>query len=75
MRGAGSCLVLLEFIVTTDLRIMTQEDKREKAIQEIAEMLRRNTFQMEVQVKKKPQGIRIIYEVTQEELDAAIENQ
>ncbi|MBR3675411.1 MAG: hypothetical protein IKN69_04640 [Bacilli bacterium] len=54
---------------------MTQEDKREKAIQEIAEMLRRNTFQMEVQVKKKPQGIRIIYEVTQEELDAAIENQ
>jgi hypothetical protein len=66
---------LLEIIVTTDLRIMTQADKREKAMQDIAEMLRRNTFNMELQVKQKPRGIRIIYEVTQEELDAAIENQ
>ena len=48
---------------------MTQEEQREKAVQGIADMLRRNRFTFEFKVKKRPQGIRVIYEVTQEEMD------
>ena len=39
-------------------------------IQNITEMLRRNPFTFEFKVKKRPQGIKVIYEVTQEELNA-----
>ena len=48
---------------------MTQEEKREQVIKDIAEMLRRNPFTFEFKVKKKPQGIKVIYEVTQEEMN------
>lgn len=48
---------------------MTQEEQREVVIQIIADMLRRNPFTSEFKVKKKPTGIKVIYEVTQEQLD------
>ena len=50
------------------------EEKREQAIQLIADLLRDNEFTFEYKVKKKPQGIKIIYELTQEELDEIIGN-
>lgn len=51
------------------LYMETKEVKREQVIQMVAEMLRHNAFSVEFKVKKKPAGIRIIYETTQEELD------
>lgn len=51
---------------------MTQEQQREKAIENIAGLLRRNPFSIEFKVKKKPQGIKIIYEVTQEEMEVIV---
>ena len=51
----------------------TNNDKREAVIQNITEMLRRNGFTFEFKVKKRPQGIKVIYEVTQEELNKMME--
>lgn len=49
---------------------MTQQDKqREQVIQYVSELLRNNPFAFEFKVKKKPAGVKIIYEVTQEEMD------
>lgn len=49
---------------------MTNEELREQAIQNLAEILRTTPFKVDFQVVKKPKGIRIIYEVTQEHMDA-----
>ena len=49
---------------------MTQEEQREQVVQDITDMLRHNPFTFEFKVKKKPQGIKVIYEVTQEQMDA-----
>lgn len=49
---------------------MTMEEKREQAIQSLANMLRTSQFQVEFKVKKKPAGIKIIIEVTQEQMNA-----
>ena len=48
----------------------TTDEKREEVIQNITEMLRRNGFTFEFKVKKRPQGIKVIYEVTHDELNA-----
>lgn len=48
---------------------MIQEEMREQAIQQVAGLLRTNPFSMEFKVVKKPKGIKVIYEVTQEEMD------
>ena len=48
---------------------MTTEEKREQVIQNITEMLQHNSFTFEFKVKKKPAGIKVIYEVTQEQMD------
>lgn len=48
---------------------MTQEEQREQVVQNITGMLRRNPFTFEFKVKKRPQGIKVIYEVTQQEMD------
>ena len=48
---------------------MTQEDKREQMVQQISSLLRTNPFSFEFKVVKKPKGIKVIQEVTQEELD------
>ncbi len=47
-----------------------QDENREQVIQDIADMLRRNPFTFEFTVKKNPKGIKVIYEVTQEQMDA-----
>ena len=48
---------------------MTTEEKREQTIQGIADMLRTSPFQVEFKVKKKPPGIKVIIEVTQEQME------
>ena len=45
------------------------EEKREQTIQSLANMLRTTSFQVEFKVKKKPAGIKITIEVTQEQMD------
>jgi hypothetical protein len=52
---------------------MTDEEQREKVIQHIAGMLRSTPFTFEFKVKKNPKGIKVIYEMTQEEMDAMTE--
>lgn len=51
---------------------MTVEEQREMNILAIADMLRITPYQVEFKVKKKPSGVKIIIEVTQEQMDAAI---
>lgn len=53
---------------------MTQEEQREHIIQQIANMLRTTQFSVEFAVKKNPKVIRIIHEVTQEQMDEYISN-
>jgi hypothetical protein len=48
---------------------MTTEEKREQAIQGLTDMLRTSPFQVEFKVKKKPAGIKVIIEVTQEQME------
>ena len=49
---------------------MTPEKQREQIVQNIAGMLMSTPFTFEFKVMKKPKGIKIVYEVTQEEMDA-----
>ena len=48
---------------------MTTDEKREQTIQGLAGLLRRTAFQVEFKVKKKPKGIKVIIEVTQEQME------
>ena len=50
---------------------MTPE-KREEVISNIADMLRVTSFTFEFVVKEKPEGIKIICEVTQENMEAIV---
>ena len=50
------------------------DEKREQAIQAIADMMRDSGFDVELKVKKKPAGIKVIIEVTQEQMDAMMDN-
>ena len=54
---------------------MNNEEKREQFVQKIAELLRENAFTFTFKVKKKPEGIKIIWEVTQEQMDAITKKQ
>ena len=45
------------------------EEKREQVIQNITYLLQHIPFTFELKVKKKPAGIKVIYEVTQEQMD------
>lgn len=49
---------------------MTTEEKREQVIQELTNLLQFTPFTVEYKVKKKPQGIKVIIEVTQEQMDS-----
>lgn len=50
---------------------MTKEEiARKKVIESITAMLQTTSFTFEFKVVKKPKGIKIIHEVTQEEMDA-----
>ena len=53
---------------------MTAEEQRELAIERLADMLRTTPFQVEFKAKKKPQGIKVIIEVTQEQMNDAVTN-
>lgn len=48
---------------------MTDEEKREQVITGLADLLRTTPFQVEYRVRKKPQGIHVIIDVTQEQMD------
>jgi len=49
------------------------EEKREQTIQGLADLMRTKPFQVEFKVKKKPQGIKVIIEVTQEQMDGIVD--
>lgn len=49
---------------------MADEEKREQVIQGLTGLLHTMPFQVEYKVKKKPQGMKITIEVTQEQMDA-----
>lgn len=51
---------------------MTPEENRKKVISGITELLNTNQFSFEIVVKKKPKGLKVIYETTQEELNSWI---
>lgn len=51
-----------------------EDEKREQVIQGIAELMRDNTFTFEYKVKKKPNGIRIICEVSQDDMEEMVKN-
>ena len=53
---------------------MTNEEKREQVIQNLSDMLRHNPFTFEFKVRKNPKGIKVIYEVTQEEMDRMMDD-
>ena len=48
---------------------MTTEEKREQTIQGLADMMRTTSFQVEFKVKKKPAGIKVIIDVTQDQME------
>ena len=54
---------------------MKQEEQREIVIQNIAGLLRKTSFSVELKVVKKPKGIKIIQEVTQEQLDVMMKKE
>lgn len=53
---------------------MTEEEKREQTIQCLSGMLRTTPFKVEFKVKKKPAGIKVIIEVTQEQMNGVVDN-
>lgn len=48
---------------------MTSNEQREKRISDLAEMLRHNPFEVEFKVSKRPRGVRIVFEMTQDYLN------
>ena len=46
------------------------EIKRQQAIRGLTDLLQSTPFQVEYTVKKKPKGIKVIIEVTQEQMEA-----
>ena len=49
---------------------MTTEEKREQVIQGLTNLLQSTQFTVEYKVKKKPKGVKVIIEVTQEQMEA-----
>lgn len=47
---------------------MTDKEKREQVIQGLTNLLQYTPFTVEYKVKKKPAGIKVIIEVTQEQM-------
>ena len=52
---------------------MTTEDKKEQVVQKIADLMRTSSFSVEYRVKKKPKGIKVIIEVTEEQMNYVVE--
>lgn len=53
---------------------MTEEQQREEMIQNIVDCLQHTPFSFEFKVKKNPKGIKIIYEVTEEQMNSMMED-
>ena len=49
---------------------MARKEEREQVIQGLTNLLQSTTFTVEYKVKKKPAGIKVIIEVTQEQMEA-----
>ena len=47
-----------------------QEATKQTIVQYITDLLNCNPFTFDIQVKENPKGVKVIYDVTQEELDA-----
>lgn len=50
------------------------EKRKEMAVQSIIVLMESEPFTFAFRVKKKPKGLRIIYELTQEEMDMLVKN-
>ena len=50
-------------------------DEKFLIVNRIMELLMSHGFTLEYVVRKKPKGIKIVYEITQEQMDALIENE
>lgn len=48
----------------------TEQLQREQVIQGLTDMMQYTPFTVEYNVKKRPKGIRVIIEVTQEQMDS-----
>lgn len=48
---------------------MTTEENREQVIQGLTGLLQSTPFTVEYKVKKKPKGIKVVIEVTQEQME------
>ena len=48
------------------------EEKREQVVQKIADLMRTSSFSVEYRVKKKPKGVKIVIEMTQEEMNCLV---
>lgn len=49
--------------------IMTKEEIREQTIQSLADMMRTTTVQVELKVKTNPAGIKVVIDVTKEQME------
>ena len=49
------------------------EEKREQVVQKIADLMRTSPFNVEYRAKKKPKGIKVIIEVTEEQMNYVVE--
>ena len=58
----------MQLFQTQKIEIMTLEEQRERVVQSIADLLRNCQFTYEYKVKAKPKGIKVIIEVTPEQL-------
>jgi hypothetical protein len=54
------------------MEIQADEEKREQAIEEIAALLKSMPFGVEIKATKRPKGIKVVIEVTQEEMNELI---
>ena len=51
------------------------DNKHERAIQGIVTLLRVLPFEVEIRVKKKPKRVKIVFELTQEQLNSLLSKQ
>ena len=49
---------------------MTTEEKREQVILALTDLLRHTHYTIQIKAKKKPQGVKVIIETTQESLES-----
>lgn len=50
-----------------------EQEQRELMLEQVIGLLKNNPFTFEIKVKKKPAGMKVIYECTKEYLDALMD--